>query len=90
MLVESVNTTQDPKKVRCTLIGAYPMVKEIIPRYPTHGESHPLLYESYHRDDDFPHFSVRHYLFWRTVLQSNLLRDVVFSLKDLYFGRGVY
>ena len=66
------------------------MVEEVIPCYPTHRESHPPFYESYHRDDNFLLFSVCHYLFRGIALQGDSLWYVVFFLKSLYFGRGVY
>ena len=63
MLVKSINTTQDFKKVGHTLVGAYPIVEEVVPCYPTYGESHSPFYEGYHRDDNLPLLSICHYLF---------------------------
>ena len=71
-------------------MGAYFMVNKVILGYPTYGESHSPFYESYHRDNDIPLFSMWHYLFWGTISQNNLLQNVVSILKGLYFDRGVY
>ena len=71
-------------------MGAYPMVDEVIPCYPTHKESHSPFYESYHKDNDFPLFSVCYYFFWGIVSQGDPLWYAVFILEGLYFGRGVY
>ena len=65
------------------------MVEEVIPSYPTYGESHPPFYERHHKDDDFSPFSVCHYLLWGTVLQGDSLGYVIFILKGLnFFGGG--
>ena len=57
------------------------MVEEVVSCYPTHVESHSPLYEGYHGNDDFPLFSVCHYLLQGIVSQGNSLRYVVWYLS---------
>ena len=57
------------------------MVTQVVSRNPTHGESHPSFYETYHRDYDLSHLSVKCYTFWRIVSKGYLLGYMVFSLN---------
>ena len=63
MLIESIDTTLNPKHIECALVGAQPVVAKVVPGYPTHRESHPSLYESYYGDDNLPFPFVWHDLF---------------------------
>ena len=66
------------------------MVNEIVLGYSTHREHHSSFYKSYHRNNDFPLFSMGYYLVWGIEPQSHFLWYVISGLKGLYFGRGVY
>ena len=43
LLVESIYATQDPKEVGGALVGSQPVVNQVVPSYPTHGQRHSSL-----------------------------------------------
>ena len=90
LLVESVYITQDSKQVRDALMGSQPMVDQTISGHPTHGKCHSSLYESDHRNDNLPLFSICDYLVWSTIPQGYSLQNVILSSKTLHSSWRVY
>ena len=90
MLVESIYTTQNPKEVGCTLMGAAPMVDYVVSGYPTHGKGHPPFYEGDYGNDHLPLLPMGKHLIRSTIPQGNSLRNVVPSPKTLHTGGRIY
>ena len=62
------------------------MGDQVVPSYSTHEKCHSPFYEGNHGNDDLSFPSVRKPLTRSTVLQVNLLENMVLNPKSLHTG----